>query len=296
MTLFVFYLIIGLYMSLFVPLIIDEYHHLAKIDLQKITNNFREPITRITQQLQNIGIYIDLNKDLPLLLTEAGKKLFSGGLVHNIAGIVSGLGDVAALVFSVSFITFYFLKEHHLVRDIINAVTPDRHEAAIHRVINDSKIMLRRYFIGLIIQVSLLSALYFTGYKIIGVENAFLIAFISGVLNVIPFIGPIIGIGFSMLIVLSASLGEAGTGNLLGIMFLVFLVVRGIDDFFLQPIIFSNSVKAHPVEIFIIILMGARLGGIVGMIIAIPVYTVIRIIAKEFLAHYKPVRRLTKHL
>jgi predicted PurR-regulated permease PerM len=68
------------------------------------------------------------------------------------------------------------------------------------------------------------------------------------------------------------------------------------DNFVLQPFIYSNSVKAHPLEIFIIILIAAKLGGITGMIIAIPAYTVIRVVAKEFLNQFKIVQKLTNSM
>jgi predicted PurR-regulated permease PerM len=295
-TLLIFYLIIGLYLALFVPLIVAEVQILSQINPQTAIEKLKEPLETLTRYLNQIGVQIDLYKDAPMLMTEIGKKLFSGGWISNVAGLASGLGDVVAMLFSVSFITFYFLKERHLVRDIVNAVTPDEHEPAVHRVLDESKVLLRRYLLGLIKQIAILSTLYFAGYWIIGVQNALLIGFISGVLNIIPFVGPIIGIAFSLFIVLSTSIGDAGVSGTMGAMMIVFMVVRSIDDFFLQPIIFSNSVKAHPIEIFIVILMGARVGGIVGMIVAIPVYTVLRIIAKEFLSHYKLIRELTKHL
>ena len=73
----------------------------------------------------------------------------------------------------------------------------------------------------------------------------------------------------------------------------VFLTMQMLDNFLLQPFIFSNSVKAHPLEIFIIILVGAKLGGITGMILAIPAYTVIRVIAKIFLSEFRIVQQIT---
>lgn len=75
-----------------------------------------------------------------------------------------------------------------------------------------------------------------------------------------------------------------------------FAAMQMLDNFVLQPFIFSNSVLAHPLEIFIVILVGAKLSGILGMILAIPVYTVIRVIARAFLSEFKIVQKLTGHL
>jgi predicted PurR-regulated permease PerM len=69
-----------------------------------------------------------------------------------------------------------------------------------------------------------------------------------------------------------------------------------LDAFLIQPNLLGNSVKAHPLEIFLVILIFGTLGGIVGMLLAIPVYTILRVVAKEFLSEYKVVRELTNHL
>jgi len=76
----------------------------------------------------------------------------------------------------------------------------------------------------------------------------------------------------------------------------VFLIIQLLDNILFQPIIFSNSVNAHPLEIFLVISIGGTLGGIPFMILAIPGYTVLRIVAKEFLSEFKIVQDLTKRL
>jgi len=72
------------------------------------------------------------------------------------------------------------------------------------------------------------------------------------------------------------------------------MVMQLLDNFILQPNIFSKSVKAHPLEIFIVVLMGAKIGGIIGMVVAIPIYTVLRVLAKVFLSEFKVVQSITK--
>jgi predicted PurR-regulated permease PerM len=72
------------------------------------------------------------------------------------------------------------------------------------------------------------------------------------------------------------------------------MVMQLLDNFILQPNIFSKSVKAHPLEIFIVVLMGAKIGGILGMVVAIPIYTVLRVLAKVFLSEFKVVQSITK--
>lgn len=298
LTLLLFYLVGAAVIGLFVPLIIDEIQLLSEIKPELVVEKLKGPLTNLTKELSRRNIDFDLFIAAKKIAMEFAEHVFSSKLLSNFSVLLSSVGDVAALLFSVSFITFFFVKEEHLIIKIIDALTPDEYEESVHRVINNSKYLLRRYFVGLLIQVTLLAILYFLGFRfIINAGNAFLIAFFCGLLNMIPFIGPVIAFGFSFLIILSTSLnGDLNIGTILLQLTIVFGIVRSMDDFLLQPIIFSNSVKAHPLEIFLIILMGARLAGIPGMVIAIPVYTVLRVIAGEFFSHIKFIRELTSHL
>jgi predicted PurR-regulated permease PerM len=85
-------------------------------------------------------------------------------------------------------------------------------------------------------------------------------------------------------------------GSTIYTIFFTLLTINLVDGFIIQPYIFSNSVKAHPLEIFIVTLMAGTLGGIFGMVIALPVYTIIRIIAGEFLSHLKFFRKISQNI
>jgi predicted PurR-regulated permease PerM len=127
------------------------------------------------------------------------------------------------------------------------------------------------------------------------------IAFIAGILNIIPYVGPVIG---EVLGALLCMILKYGTGMGLGVNVWVFglivlcimLAVQLIDNFVLQPIIYSTSIQATPLEIFIVMLIAGHIGGIVGMLAAIPAYTVIRVIAGRFFYEKKFVRRLMPDL
>ena len=132
-----------------------------------------------------------------------------------------------------------------------------------------------------------------------GIENAILIGFFAGLMNTIPYLGPFLGASFGVMIVISsnidASFYDTTFPKLIKIVCL-FGAVQLIDNFIVQPQIFSKSVKAHPLEIFIIVLMGARIGGVIGMVLAIPLYTIFRVLAKVFLSEFKVIKRLTSDI
>jgi predicted PurR-regulated permease PerM len=130
------------------------------------------------------------------------------------------------------------------------------------------------------------------------VENAFIIAFLCALLNLIPYLGPIIGGALMMVLTMTSFIGADFSTIILpttSYVMIGFVIGQLIDNFFSQPFIFSNSVKSHPLEIFIVILASGTLLGPVGMIIAIPLYTTLKVISQEFLAENKIVKSLTKN-
>jgi predicted PurR-regulated permease PerM len=126
-----------------------------------------------------------------------------------------------------------------------------------------------------------------------------LIGSFGGLVNIIPYVGPILGFVFGAFITLSSSLDGDFYSTVLPLLLKVgiaFAAAQAIDNLILQPMIFSNSVAAHPVEIFIVTMVGAKLGGVAGMVLAIPAYTILRVIAKTFFNEFKIVQKITERM
>jgi predicted PurR-regulated permease PerM len=197
---------------------------------------------------------------------------------------------------STIFILFFFLKEKNLFVGVLHALVPTKYEAKVVHSVDSSKTMLSRYFRGLLAQMGGFFALVTLILWILGVKNALLIGSFGGLVNAIPYVGPILGFVFGAFITLSSSLEGDFYTQVLPLLIKVgiaFGVAQTIDNLFLQPMIFSNSVAAHPLEIFIVILVGAKLGGVLGMVLAIPAYTVFRVVAKTFFNEFKFVQKIT---
>ena len=220
--------------------------------------------------------------------------------------IVGTLGSFIVGLMSVFFIAFFFLREQGLFNQMVSGVVPDKHERKVIQAINESSALLIRYFIGVLSQITIITIFVTIALSIVGVKNALLIGFFAALMNIIPYIGPFAGAVFAAVITVSSNLGmpfypvegieQTTMLPLLIKVFVVFGIMQMLDNFILQPNIFSKSVKAHPLEIFLIVLIGASIGGIMGMVLAIPGYTVVRVIAKVFLSEFKVVQRLTKGL
>ena len=218
-------------------------------------------------------------------------------IIGSVASIVS---TVAVALFSIIFISFFFIKDRDLFSKIVCALVPDAYEDRVRKALGEIEKLLSRYFVGMIIEVvgvALIDFLLLWGIGRIGFQAAIGIAFIAGILNIIPYVGPLMGeaIGVILAVVL-----KLGTGIGLDVNIWIFaliilacmLATQLIDNFVFQPVIYSTSIKASPLEIFIVLLAAGHIGGIVGMLAAIPAYTVIRVIASRFFYHLKPIRRL----
>ncbi len=228
------------------------------------------------------------------------KRLFSffnPSQIPNLFSSVLGFfGNLMVAMMSIFFITFFFLKEKSLFPNFVGAIVPKEYEKKTRNALTSITNLLTRYFGGVLIQVTTITLFVSVSLGLLGIENALLIGFFAALINVIPYVGPIIGAAFGMFIVISSNLGMDFYDQMLPLLtkvFLVFACMQMLDNFLLQPFIFSNSVSAHPLEIFIIILVGAELNGVLGMVLAIPVYTVLRVIARSFLSEFRLVQTIT---
>ena len=212
---------------------------------------------------------------------------------------MSGLGNFSIGLFSVLFISFFFLKDSKLFEDGLMTFIPKGTESRSKRSFTTIKDLLSRYFVGLIFQILILFIIYTITLLIFGIDNAVVIAFLCALLNLIPYVGPLVSAILMVVLTMTSNLGESFSDVILPKTIYVmigFVIAQLIDNFFSQPIIFSKSVKSHPLEIFLIIIIAGILFGVVGLIVAIPAYTALKVILKEFLSDNKVVKKLTKSL
>jgi predicted PurR-regulated permease PerM len=220
--------------------------------------------------------------------------------IQNIlSSLLGSIGNIIVGVFSIVFISFFFLRDEKLFYNILMTLAPTRFEPHAKRILSNSKRTLTRYAGGIIIQSIVVFILVWGGLMLMGSKNALIIAFFCAIMNVIPYLGPIIGTLFALLIELTTVLSEDPYAPIVPMILKLVILIQGvqlIDNYISQPIIFSKRIKAHPLEIFFIVLVFGSLGGIPGMIIAVPVYSFMRIIAKEFFSEYKIVRKITEDI
>jgi len=282
-----------------VPLLVRQASNLASVDYGKIAVALNEPFQNVLQWLAEKGLHPP-QQSLESILTETFQGYFNPGMIGSFfSGFITAAGNIAIALFAVVFIAFFFLKEENLLVGFIAALLPARYENQVHNAVHETSRMLGRYFSAIAIQISAITLYVAFWLSMLGVQNAILIALFAALMNVIPYIGPLIGglVGIALTITSSLDLEFYNQMlPLLGKVFLVFWSVQLLDNYLIQPYLFSASVMAHPLEIFIVTLMGAQLGGIAGMVLAIPGYTVLRVIAREFLSRYRIVQKMTDRM
>ena len=279
--------------SLFVPLLVRQGENLSLLDVDLLKEN-------IETLVNEISIYFQLDNTFwqqQISVDNLFQNVNLGIIPEFLNQTLELLGGFTIGVFSVVFILFFFLKDGYLQQKIILVLVSDKLTDRVEKSINKIKNLLSRYFLGLLFQITILLIIYSIDLAIFNVENAFIIAFLCALLNLIPYLGPIIGAILMTLLTMSSFIGADFSEVILPKTIYVmigFLIGQLVDNFFSQPFIFSNSVKSHPLEIFIVILASGIMLGPVGMIIGIPIYTSLKVIAQEFLSDNKIVKALTK--
>tara|TARA_B100000035_G_scaffold311474_1_gene321074 strand:- start:535 stop:1614 length:1080 start_codon:yes stop_codon:yes gene_type:complete len=279
--------------SLLLPVIFEQAKNLSLLNV----NAFEATATKLMNEL---SIYLlDYGVDLQSWVDRSLAEVDYSFLPDAINTVLNGLSGFTIGVFSVIFISFFFLRDSGLLERMVMVFVADKNIKRVEKSIFSIKNLLSRYFIGLLVQITVLFIVYTLVLLIFGIPNAVTIALVCALLNVIPFLGPIIGTVLIVFLTMTSNLDASFASVTLPKTIYVligFTIGQLIDNFLTQPYVFSTSVKSHPLEIFIIILVGGLLFGPLGMIIAVPLYTALKVIFKEFYAHNKIVKALTKNI
>jgi predicted PurR-regulated permease PerM len=298
-SLLTIFLILFLTIAIFfivIPPVINQIRFLSGLNFYEVLHNILIQFPGLENTLLKFGSTEDLKQGLS---REINAYLNPANIGIALNNTVSYFGTLIGGTLCVLFITFFLLKDENIVKQSLLTISPVGIENEMRHVLHRSKKMLSRYFAGLFTDMFLVGITALIVLTVLGVQNAVIIAFIAGLLNVIPYIGSFITMILAIFLGVSGCI-SAGTYELIGPtinkIFFTLLSINLIDGFVVQPFIFSNTVKAHPLEIFIVTLMAGTIGGIFGMVIALPTYTLLRIIASEFFKHVKFFRKISANL
>lgn len=299
-TLILLWGVIGGFLALVIPGVAMQVEKFSQVDSSAILKALQEPIDKFVLWLEDHNIQFAGHQTLEEYVNEQVVGAFSLSGFSNLFGTLFGfLGELSVAVFSISFITFFFLRDQTLFYKAVMSAAPERYEEKVKQIIYDSRVLLTRYFAGLAIQITLIMLCVTLGSLILGLnfQLSLTIGFAAGLFNIVPYVGPLAGGAFGIMLAITNNLDMdfySETMPLIIKMIIMLSVVHILDNVLFQPIIFSKSVKAHPLELFIVLLIAGNVGGLIGMVLAIPGYTFIRIILKQFFNNFKIVRKLTR--
>ncbi|SDC41549.1 AI-2E family transporter [Williamwhitmania taraxaci] len=298
-TLMLLWFVIVLFFRIFIPLVANQATQLSSVNIPMLVETFSKPIAGVERFIQENIPAASSGFSVDVLIEQRISSVLNVAMLTNLfSSIASMLGNLFVAAFSISFITFFFLKDDKLFFEGLLLVFPEKYEENVTRALDSIKNLLTRYFIGIVLDVLCIITLVTVGHTIVGIPftQALVIGLLAGVLNVIPYVGPILAALLGILIGVATNLETHSSTQLVHLaisMGIVYIVVDAIDAFFFQPFIYSSSVNAHPLEIFLVILVAGSVAGIAGMLLAIPFYTVLRVFAKEFFYNFRVVKKLT---
>ena len=294
--------LIILFFIIFIPLVTKQINYFSTIESEKIVQLVEKPINFIEDLIRSINRNLNSDFSIQDFISQKVSDILDVERIKDFLGSFLGiLGNVAVAVFSISFITFFFLKDQHLFFESILMWVPDKYTGGFSRALFSIKNLLTRYFIGILIQCTCVMILIDIGMTIAGIDfqQALVMGLVVGILNVIPYIGPWLGFFVTIIMGVASHVNQDFTTFVVPLVYYMSIVVavtQVIDNVVLQPLIFSSSVKAHPLEVFIVVLAAGFAAGIPGMILGIPAYTVMRVFAREFFYSFKPVQKITSGL
>lgn len=299
MALLVIVLVFAGLIAVFVPLILNQAETISKIDVGELAQNLQGQMQWADGKLHSFGVIPPEQNIMDYLVSKAKSVVDLGSVGSIIGNIISFAGNVFIGLFAILFIAFFFLKDQNMFQEGLFMIIPEKHHESTKKVVAESKNLLIRYYIGVIAELICVMSLIAIGLTIFGVKNALLIGFFGGIMNIIPYLGPIIGSVIGVMLGITSILALGTYDELLPVtikLIGVFLVVNFVDNNILVPYIYSKSVKSHPLEIFLVIIIGGGLAGLIGMLLAVPVYTLLRVIAREFFQQFRFVRKLTDNI
>ena len=293
-------IIVGIFFSLFYwffPMVFSQAVKLANIDTTTIINYVEQYGVVAKQYLLDYGL-IDNDTSLEVLINKEIVNILKTTRFDLIFSDIFSLTlDLVMGVFVTLFVTFFFLRDNDYITKLIYSAVPIDYIDETEHILNNSHNLISRYFVGLLCEILLVTLLLFIGFTIVGFPNALLLASCCGILVIVPYVGAVVGAAISYILLLVSMISGGGDFQIISLTLTfggIFIATKLIDDFIMQPFIYSKSVKAHPLEIFLVILIAGEVGGIIGMVIAIPLYTLIRIIIKEFYSNSRFVQNFIK--
>lgn len=266
-------------LSFLIPNILNQVEQLIQ-NMPEYIRSFQHFLTKVLQQKNLPPWIVDLTKDVDInAYTKEIEESLSGFAKNFMMSITSSIGSIIGMVTSVTvtivtvpFMLFYMLKDGHKLVPTVTGVFSEKQANRIGELLEKMSETISKYISGQAIECLFVGTCTAIGYGIVGVPFALLIGIFAGITNMIPYIGPYIGLLPALILAMSNSVRQTI------LVVIVCVVVQQIDGNLIYPNVIGKSLDIHPLTIIIILLVAGNLAGLLGMLLAVPVYAVIKVI------------------
>lgn len=289
---------VGFFMIV-IPVLSRQVNTLSNLNIAALDSTLKAPISSLEYSLKDYGIMDQSQNLLDLVKQESEKIIGKFKFTDIFSNAISFITGLLKAIFIIVFVSFFTMRDNRIFYRILMALVPENYHEEVNHIAKSTKRLLTRYFLGLILDITIVSCLYAIILSILGVHNALLIGLLCGIVNVIPYVGPFIGATIGLFIGVVSGLPMDFNTEIIPLTIKIlstFVFVNILDAILMQPNIYAKSVNAHPLEIFFVIIIAGTIAGIPGMILAIPSYSFIRIVAREFFYKYPIVQKLTNSI
>jgi predicted PurR-regulated permease PerM len=259
--------------SSFLPQIIEQVSHLIN-NLPSIADDINRYIHAHSKQ----GIFRKFYSSEYLSQFQnyfySYAKHFLGGFTQSVGSIISTATTAVVVLVTVPVVLFYMLKDGHKLIPYIAKVLPPKRKKRTIKLLKKMSNTISQYIAGQMIECLFVGVFTSIGYIFIGQQYALLLGCFAGICNIIPYVGPYIGIMPSIFVALSDSVGK-----LLWVIIVV-IIVQQLDGNLVYPNVIGKTLNIHPLTIIIILLAAGNIAGLMGMILAIPLYAVIKVVVQ----------------
>jgi predicted PurR-regulated permease PerM len=200
-------------------------------------------------------------------------------VAETVSSVVNVFTNIVYAVIIIPFVTFFLLKDELKIRRSLLYLVPNRYFEVTLSILAKVELNIGRYFRALLVQGTSIAVIASGLLWVVGLRGAIAIGIFTGLANTIPYFGPFLGFLAGTLV----GIAQTGDVSLVPGVALAMALTQLADNVLLQPLIFSRAAQTHPLVILFVVLVGAQLGGIVGMLVAIPLTTTVRVIAEQLL-------------
>lgn len=274
--------IITLIVNLLIPIIGSQIegfiknspHYLNKItqSVEKITTN-----SFLSSYMSQVNDWLEsAQKKIPSMLSE-----YFDGFGPKLASFAEAVSNVGVVIVTTPFILFFMLKDGHRFKDYSTKIMPPKFRKDFHDLLEKISVQVGSYIQGQIIVSFCIGVLLLIGYSIIGLKYPLVLASIAAVTSVVPYLGPTIAISPAIVIAIITS-----PWMLLKLV-IVWTLVQFFEGHFISPNVMGKTLKIHPLTIIFILLCAGNLMNVVGVIIGIPLYAVLKVLVSHLFLLFK---------